>query len=112
MYSGIQQQESSQINVHPKFGVVKGVTDEGVNRRFNGASPGKKRKMYPAKRFFADNLHHRSQVAIFGTNLKNAAGLKEGGQMFFDPSYQSEYKQHFDENAKQNVEKFLREHNG
>lgn len=31
--------------------------------------------------------------------------------MFFDPSYQSEYKQHYDESAKQNVEKFLREQN-
>jgi len=38
-----------------------------------------KKKLHPQKRFFADNLHHKSQVAIFGNNLKEAADTNEKG---------------------------------
>ena len=63
-------------------------------------SPQKKR-FQPQKKFFADNLHHKSQVAIFGANLKTASIQNEKGEhLFFDPSYQSEYKQRYDDLAK------------
>ena len=32
-----------------------------------------KRKLHPQKRFFADNLHHKSQAIIYGKTLEQAS---------------------------------------
>ena len=69
-----------------------------------------RKKLHPQKRFFADNLHHQSQVAIFGQNLKVAAERNaKGDHLFFDPSYKSEYRQCYDEMAKKSIDKYLQD---
>lgn len=75
-----------------------------------GATPiRRKHGLHHQKRFFADNLHHKSQVAIFGTNLKNASvNNAKGEHLFFDNNYQSEYQQCYDELAKKSIDEYLR----
>ncbi len=51
-----------------------------------------KKKLHPQKRFFADNLHHKSQAIIYGQKLKQASeNNAKGDHLFFEPNYSSEY---------------------
>ena len=73
-------------------------------------NPNYKKKPQFQKRFFADNQHHKSQAAIYGKPLKNAADNNaKGDHLFFDPTYKSEYRQCYDEMAKKNLEMYLKD---
>ena len=111
------------MNINPKnneaqYGVVRGVAEPqqarggGIRNNYKmdpAIIKSLKKKLHPQKRFFADNLHHKSQVAIFGQNLKTAANSNQkGDHLFFDPSYKSEYQQCYDELAKKSIDKYLR----
>jgi hypothetical protein len=62
------------------------------------------KQFHHQKRFFENNLHHSSQIAIFGQSLKNAALQNaKGDHLFFDLNYQSEYKHCYDEMAKKQI---------
>ena len=81
-----------------QYGVVRSVADYDIA----------KKRLHPQKRQFPDNLHSRQQVAIFGEQLRNASKLlPKGDHLFFDPSYQSEYQNRYDEFAKKSIEKYL-----
>lgn len=68
----------------------------------------KKKVHHPQKRFFPDNLHHKSQVAIYGESLKNARDSNaKGDHLFFENNYQSEYQHCYDEHAKKSIDKYL-----
>ena len=56
-----------------------------------------KKKLHPQKRFFADNLHHKSQAIIYGKQLKKASeNSAKGDHLFFEPNYSSEYNKQYD----------------
>lgn len=68
-----------------------------------------KKKLHPQKRFFADNLHHKSQAIIYGKNLEHASkNNAKGDHLYFDPNYSSEYNHQFDKKAKQFMEEYLK----
>ena len=95
-----------------QFGQSRRNEDQyGVVRAFNhhGEKLGRK-KLHPQKRFFADNLHHKSQAVIYGKPLEHASKNEpKGDHLYWEPNYGSEYNQQYDKHAKQFMAQYLKQ---
>ena len=64
----------------------------------------KRKTAHPQKKFFSNNLHHKSQIALFGQQLKDASEKNAKGEhLYFDPIFRSEYSQCYEASKQQDA---------